>query len=145
MFAIDRAGLVGQDGPTSWSIRFSLSSLYPNIVIEHHQMKHLQTKFFPVTNMKALRQCVARDRVLSKINDAIEVRSDRRICVRGKYGNLELWNNIIRGDSGPTDATVVDMKWVKPLDTELIKEIASNYEKSVTIEDGSIAGELGAL
>ena len=84
-----------------------------------------------------------------KINDAVEE------CKIGQAEIVRKGNNtailsfgttlseaLIAGDK--TDATVVDMKWVKPLDTELIKEIASDYEKIVTIEDGSIAGGAGS-
>ena len=84
-----------------------------------------------------------------KINDAIEkckigqaeiVRKGKNTAILS-FGTI-LSEALIAGDN--TDATVVDMKWVKPLDTELIKEIASNYEKIVTIEDGSIAGGAGS-
>jgi 1-deoxy-D-xylulose-5-phosphate synthase len=46
--------------------------------------------------------------------------------------------------TGQLDATVVDMRWVKPLDSSIVIEIATRHELLVTLEDNSIAGGAGS-
>jgi 1-deoxy-D-xylulose-5-phosphate synthase len=43
-----------------------------------------------------------------------------------------------------TNATVVNMRWAKPLDTELLADVARRHEALVTLEEGSIAGGAGS-
>ena len=153
MFAIDRAGLVGQDGPTHHGA-FDLAYLrcIPNIVIgapsnesicrqmlfscyQHEgpaAVRYPRGSGIGIEIKDALEEC--------KIGHAEVVREGNNTAILS-FGTI-LSEALIAGDK--TDATVVDMKWVKPLDTELIKEIARNHEKIVTIEDGSIAGGAGS-
>jgi 1-deoxy-D-xylulose-5-phosphate synthase len=42
------------------------------------------------------------------------------------------------------NATVVNMRWVKPLDVELLAQIAQSHERLVTVEDGCIMGGAGS-
>ena len=42
------------------------------------------------------------------------------------------------------DATVVDMRWVKPLDAELLRALASQHECLITLEENAIAGGAGS-
>jgi 1-deoxy-D-xylulose-5-phosphate synthase len=42
------------------------------------------------------------------------------------------------------DATVVNMRWAKPLDTETLLQVAAEHEALVTLEEGSIAGGAGS-
>ncbi|MDO4970175.1 MAG: transketolase C-terminal domain-containing protein, partial [Comamonadaceae bacterium] len=42
------------------------------------------------------------------------------------------------------DATVANMRWVKPLDVELVRELAASHDVLVTLEEGCIAGGAGA-
>ena len=153
MFAIDRAGLVGQDGPTHHGA-FDLAYLrcIPNIVIGAPSNESICRQMLFSCYQHEGPAAVRYPRgsgIGVKINDAIEeckigqaeiVRKGKNTAILS-FGTI-LSEALIAGDN--TDATVVDMKWVKPLDTELIKEIASNYEKIVTIEDGSIAGGAGS-
>ena len=152
-FAIDRAGLVGQDGPTHHGA-FDLAYLrcIPNIVIgapsnesicrqmlfscyQHEgpaAVRYPRGSGIGVEIKDVIEEC--------KIGRAEVVREGNNTAILS-FGTI-LSEALIAGDK--TDATVVDMKWVKPLDTELIKEIAKNHEKIVTIEDGSIAGGAGS-
>ena len=153
MFAIDRAGLVGQDGPTHHGA-FDLAYLrcIPNMVIgapsNESICRQMLFSCYQYQGPAAVRYPRGSG-IGVKINDAVEeckighaeiVRKGNNTAILS-FGTT-LSEALIAGDK--TDATVVDMKWVKPLDTELIKEIVSNYEKIVTIEDGSIAGGAGS-
>jgi 1-deoxy-D-xylulose-5-phosphate synthase len=42
------------------------------------------------------------------------------------------------------DATVINMRWVKPLDTELLAQVARDHERIVTVEEGCIMGGAGS-
>ena len=42
------------------------------------------------------------------------------------------------------DATVVNMRWVKPLDVDLLRQVASSHEALVTLEEGAIMGGAGS-
>jgi 1-deoxy-D-xylulose-5-phosphate synthase len=42
------------------------------------------------------------------------------------------------------DATVVNMRWVKPLDVELLRQVAANHEALITIEEGAVMGGAGS-
>ena len=42
------------------------------------------------------------------------------------------------------DATVVNMRWAKPLDTELLAQVASEHERIVTLEEGAVMGGAGS-
>lgn len=152
-FAIDRAGLVGQDGPTHHGV-FDLAYLrcIPNIVIgapsDENICRQMLFSCYRYEGPAAVRYprgsgigVVIKDVIEEcKIGHAEVVREGNNTAILS-FGTI-LSEALIAGDK--TDATVVDMKWVKPLDTELIKEIAKNHEKIVTIEDGSIAGGAGS-
>ncbi|MDG1986982.1 MAG: 1-deoxy-D-xylulose-5-phosphate synthase [Halieaceae bacterium] len=152
-FAIDRAGLVGQDGPTHHGA-FDLAYLrcIPNIVIgapsNESICRQMLFSCYQYEGPAAVRYPRGSG-IGVEIKDVIEeckighaevVREGNNTAILS-FGTI-LSEALIAGEK--TDATVVDMKWVKPLDTELIKEIAKNYEKIVTIEDGSIAGGAGS-
>ena len=152
-FAIDRAGLVGQDGPTHHGA-FDLAYLrcIPNIVIgapsnesicrqmlftcyQHEgptAVRYPRGSGIGVDIKKEIDEC--------KIGRAQILREGNKTAILS-FGTI-LQEALKAGDK--TNATVVDMNWVKPLDTELIKKIALNYEKIVTVEDGSIAGGGGS-
>ena len=42
------------------------------------------------------------------------------------------------------DATVVNMRWVKPMDTDLLAQVAREHEQLVTVEEGSVMGGAGS-
>ena len=147
------AGMAGADGPTHHGA-FDLAYLrcIPNIVIgapsnesicrqmlfscyQHEgpaAVRYPRGSGIGIEIKDAIEEC--------KIGHAEVVREGNNTAILS-FGTI-LSEALIAGDK--TDATVVDMKWVKPLDTELIKEIARNHEKIVTIEDGSIAGGAGS-
>ncbi len=152
-FAIDRAGLVGQDGPTHHGA-FDLAYLrcIPNVVIGAPSNESICRKMlfacYQHEGPAAVRYPrgsgigveITKEIESCKIGEAEVLREGEKTAILS-FGTT-LSEALIAGDR--TNATVVDMKWVKPLDTELIKKIAANYEKIVTIEDGSIAGGAGS-
>ncbi len=152
IFAIDRAGLVGADGATHAGI-FDLSFLrcIPNIVImapsssiEMYKALNFSLNFNgPV--------CVRFPRGKSAIEDFITdasieigkgniVRTGKDIAIFA-FGNM--LEPALRA-SEKIDATVIDMRFVKPLDENLIIDTANSYKKLISIEDNTASGGAGS-
>ncbi len=151
-FAIDRAGLVGADGATHAGI-FDLSFLrcIPNIIIiapssslEMYKALNFAHKFDgPV--------CVRFPRGKSKVEEFVTestielgkgniVRTGKDIAIFA-FGNML---EIALEASEKINATVVDMRFVKPLDKALIIEIANHSKLLISIEDNTANGGAGS-
>ena len=153
LFAVDRAGIVGADGATH-SGNFDLSYLrcIPNIIImtpsnENDCYQMLSTGF------KHDGVCVVR----FPRGHGIGVQIDKKLnlLTLGKSKKLKSGNKIAILVFGPLletalevgkelDATVVDMKFVKPIDEQMIKNCSNNHDLIVTIEDNTILGGAGS-
>jgi len=152
LFAIDRAGLVGEDGPTHAGV-FDLSFLrcIPNIVLMAPSSclelyKALNTAFnidgpkcvrFPrgVSHMKKF---ISDDSI--EIGKANIVRDGAYIAIFS-FGSM-LDKALEAGES--LNATVIDMRFIKPLDEELIITISKSHAKLISIEDNASAGGAGS-
>jgi len=152
LFAIDRAGLVGEDGPTHAGV-FDLSFLrcIPNIVLmapssSIELYKTLNTAF----NIDGPK-CVRFPRGVSHMekfitDDVIEigkaniVRDGADIAIFS-FGSL-LDKALEAGES--LNATVIDMRFIKPLDEKLIFTISKSHSKLISIEDNASAGGAGS-
>ncbi|MEY6432133.1 1-deoxy-D-xylulose-5-phosphate synthase [Thioalkalicoccus limnaeus] len=152
-FAVDRAGQVGEDGPThAGSFDLSFCRPIPGLVImapgdedECHRL--LQTAFeYPgpalVRYPRGVGAGVAVDRQAGTvpIGRARRRREGRDIALLA-FGSL-VPAACAAGDE--LGATVIDMRFVKPLDEELILELAATHELLVTLEENTIAGGAGA-
>ena len=152
VFAIDRAGLVGADGATHAGV-FDLSFLrcIPNIVVmapssSLEMYKALNTAYklngpvcirFP--RGKSQIEEFTTDEII-ELGKANIIRTGRDIAIFA-FGNMldpaiEAGNEI--------DATVIDMRFIKPLDEKLITEIAQNNKKLISIEDNVSSGGGGS-
>ena len=67
------------------------------------------------------------------------------------YTQMDALCDVLIGDDGVIarvaehiDATVANMRWVKPLDVGLVRELAASHDVLVTLEEGCIAGGAGA-
>ena len=151
--AIDRAGLVGQDGPTHHGT-FDLSYLrcIPNMVIgapsdENQCRKMLQSAWLhdgpaAVRYPRGEGVGVAIDSELStiEIGKANVVREGGGVAILN-FGVL-LDQALAAGEA--LDATVVDMRWVKPLDEAVILNLAAQHQYLITFEENAIAGGAGS-
>ena len=152
VFAIDRAGLVGADGATHAGV-FDLSFLrcIPNIVViapssSLEMYKALNTAYklngpvcirFPRGKSKV--EEFTTDEII-ELGKANVIRTGHDIAIFA-FGNMldpaiEAGNEI--------DATVIDMRFIKPLDEKLITEIAQNNKKLISIEDNVSSGGGGS-
>ncbi|MFQ2254491.1 1-deoxy-D-xylulose-5-phosphate synthase [Aeromonas hydrophila] len=153
LFAIDRAGLVGADGPTHQGA-FDISFLrtVPNMVImtpsdENECRQMLYTGY----------QCngPAAVRYPRGSGTGIQVESEMQVLALGK-------GRIVRQGKGTAilafgtllqqakaaaealDATLVDMRFVKPMDEALVRSLAATHDQFVTLEDNAIMGGAGS-
>ena len=155
LFALDRAGLVGLDGATHQGA-FDLSFIrcIPNMVImapsdEKMAWQMLNTGYH-YNGPAAVRypRGTGTGAFYDKNHDDIKigksltvVDSDQKDVVILSFGTV-LDDAIQSGEK--FNARVVDMRFVKPLDHNLIEEISQDYKLIVTIEDNVIAGGAGS-
>jgi 1-deoxy-D-xylulose-5-phosphate synthase len=152
-FAIDRAGLVGQDGPTHHGA-FDLSYLrcIPNMVIgapsDENECRQMLYTAYDYAGPAAIRYprgngpgaLIAHEMTALEIGKAVTVREGRQVAILA-FGTV-LAAAMKAGEA--LDATVVDMRWVKPLDEELVLALAASCELLVTVEDNAVAGGAGS-
>ncbi|MDC0127127.1 1-deoxy-D-xylulose-5-phosphate synthase [Methylophilaceae bacterium] len=153
LFAIDRAGIVGADGATH-SGNFDISYLrcIPNIIImtpsnenECYQMLKTGFKYDGI--------CIVR----FPRGNGIGTHIDKKLNLLpiGKSEKIRAGENIVIFAFGPLlktalevaeelNATLIDMKFVKPIDEKMIKKCVNNHNVAVTIEDNAILGGAGS-
>ncbi len=160
VFAMDRAGLVGDDGPTHHGA-FDIAYMrpLPNLVMmaprdEAALVDMLHTSLVYDDGPVALRYPRGNGLgvPLPTAPTAIEIgtgevltRGDGRVALLGYGTGVGLAQGAAQllADQG-VSATVADARFAKPLDTELINELAAEHELLVTLEEGVLAGGFGA-
>ncbi len=160
VFALDRAGLVGADGAThAGNYDIAFTRCIPNMSVacpadERETRQLLSTAYeqnHPVT-VRYPRGSGAGVAPLETL-DALpfgkgEIRRQAQPAVAGKpriailaFGAL-LYPALQVGEQ--INATVANMRWAKPLDTELLQQLAQTHDALVTVEDGCIMGGAGS-
>ena len=153
VFALDRAGLVGADGAThagAYDIPFL--RCIPNMSIacpaDERECRMLLSSAYEQNHPVAVRYPrgagagVAPEAGLQSLPFAkAEVRRDGKGIAILAFGTL-LYPAIQAAEK--LNATVVNMRWAKPLDVELLLKIASTHDALVTVEEGAIMGGAGS-
>jgi len=150
--ALDRAGLV-EDGPTHAGI-FDLSFLrcIPNLLVmapaDENETRLLLNTAYAHPGPAAVRYPRGRGPgvAITADQDTVEIGRGRRLREGSQVALLAFGSRVhpalAAGES--LDATVVDMRFVKPLDTQLIDDLAASHELLVTVEENVVAGGAGA-
>ena len=157
VFALDRAGLVGADGAThagAYDIPFL--RCIPNMSIacpaDENECRQLLTTAFEQNHPVAVRYPrgagagVAVETTLNALPFAkaeirrMTAKQSKRFAILA-FGTL-LQPALVAAEK--LDATVVNMRWAKPLDVFMLKEIASSHDALVTVEEGAIMGGAGS-
>ena len=153
VFALDRAGLVGPDGPThAGMFDIAYTRCIPNMSVacpadENECRQLLSTAYAhdgPVTVRypRGAGVGVPVDEDLSSLPFAqAQVRREGQGLAILAFGPL-LYEAIKAGES--LNATVINMRWAKPLDLETLRQAALTHERFVTIEDGARMGGAGS-
>jgi len=153
LFAIDRAGFVGNDGATHDGI-FDLSYLrcIPNLVVmtpsDEEECRRMLSTGLAHDGPSAVRYPRGTGRGIQPSGDDLPLEIGRGVVRReGRgvallaFGSL-LGNALEVGDS--LDATVADMRFVKPLDNDLVDRLAASHDLLVTLEENVVAGGAGS-
>ena len=154
-FAIDRAGLVGADGPThAGSFDITYLTTLPNFVVmaasdEGELVKMINTSVeindrpsafrYPRGNGVGVQLPTIKE--VLKIGKARIIKEGKKVALLNFGTRLEECKKASEKlfDKG-IECTIVDARFAKPLDEKLIMEIATNHEVLITIEEGSIGG-----
>ena len=152
-FAIDRAGLVGADGETHHGIYdISFMRILPNIVImtpsnEKEMLMMLNT------GLNHRGPCAIRyPRGNTQVNNITMTDNElaigkSQIMFKGQKIAVLVFGQLIRDVaeiSKKLSLTLVDMRFVKPLDKDIIDELSTTHEHLITIEDNVITGGAGS-
>ncbi|WP_437882457.1 1-deoxy-D-xylulose-5-phosphate synthase [Pseudomonas sp. LRF_L74] len=153
LFAIDRAGLVGEDGPThAGSFDLSYLRCIPGMLVmtpsDENELRQMLSTGYHYQGPAAVRYPrgsgpnAAIDPQLEgiEIGKGVIRRAGSKVALLA-FG-VQLSEALKVGET--LDATVVDMRFVKPLDESLVRELAANHELLVTIEENTIMGGAGA-
>ena len=152
-FALDRAGIVGEDGPThSGNFDISFMRCIPNIVIatpsDENEMRVLLNSCYEYKGPAAIRypRGSGKGAEIKKELSAIEIVKGRKIRDGEEACILNFGVLIDRAEeiANELNLGLYDMRFVKPLDHELINNLVHKYSKIVTLEDHTIIGGAGS-
>ncbi len=153
LFAIDRAGLVGEDGPThAGSFDISYLRCIPGMLVmtpsDEDELRKLLTTGYLFDGPAAVRypRGSGPDHPIDPDLQPVEIGKG---VIRRRGGRVAL---LVFGVqlaeamkvAESLDATVVDMRFVKPLDEALVRELAGSHELLVTIEENAVMGGAGS-
>ena len=152
-FAIDRAGLVGQDGPTHHGT-FDLSYLrcIPHMVIgapsDENECRQMLYTAYQHPGPAAVRYPrgtgpnadICSEMVSMEIGKSVTLKEGNRVAILN-FGTLL---PAAREAAETLGATLVDMRWVKPMDITRLLELAHSHELLVTVEENAVAGGAGS-
>ena len=153
LFAMDRSGLVGEDGAThAGAYDLSYLRCIPNMIImapsDENETRQLLYTGYQFNGPAAVRypRGTGTGAVIDKTMTALPIgkglmkREGSKVAILN-FGTL-LGSALQAGEQ--LDATLVDMRFVKPLDKEMILSLANSHELLVTLEENSIAGGAGS-
>ena len=153
LFALDRAGLVGADGPThNGSYDISFMRCLPNMTImapaDENECRQMLYTGYMLGTPAAVRYPrgtgpgvpVEDEMQLIPVGKASLCRSGQRLAILA-FGTM-LTPALEVGES--LNATVVNMRFVKPLDEALVLELARTHDLLVTVEENVVAGGAGS-
>ena len=153
LFAIDRGGIVGADGPThQGAFDFSYLRCIPNMVImapsdENECRLMLHTGYHYNDGPAAVRY--PRGNGTGAAFTPLAPLAIGKGVVRRQGGKIAILNfgtllPEAEAVAGQLNATLVDMRFVKPLDEALITELAASHDSLVTLEENTIMGGAGS-
>ncbi|EPN26876.1 1-deoxy-D-xylulose-5-phosphate synthase [Pseudomonas syringae pv. actinidiae ICMP 19070] len=153
LFAIDRAGLVGEDGPThAGSFDLSYLRCIPGIVVmtpsDENELRKLLSTGYLHTGPAAVRypRGTGPNAVIEANLDPVEIgkgvvrRQGQGVAILA-FG-VQLAEALVVAEK--LNATVIDMRFVKPLDEALVRETAASHQLLVTLEENAVMGGAGA-
>ena len=160
VFCLDRAGLVGEDGPTHHGV-FDLAYLrsIPHLTVaspmnEHELRKLMYTAQLPDIGPFAIRyprgrgvlvdwKCPLEEVQIGK-GRKLKEGKDIAVLTLGPIGNEAIKAIAYAEAKSGKSIAHYDLRFLKPLDEEMLDEIGKNFQFIVTIEDGVLKGGMGS-
>lgn len=162
VFCLDRAGLVGEDGPTHHGV-FDIAALrpVPNLTLcspmdERELRRMMYTAQLPGKGTVVIRyprgkgvcgedwQCPLEEIPVGKAR-CISQGKDVAVLSYGPIGNdVQKAVNELKEEGCPLSVAHYDMRFCKPLDTELLVDVSARFKRVVTVEDAQRAGGFGS-
>ena len=153
LFAIDRAGLVGEDGAThAGSFDLSYLRCIPNLVVmapsDENELRQMLYTGFQHQGPACVRYprgtgpgaAIEKDMTLLEIGKARSILKGTSIAILAFGSLLEPAKKAAKA----LGATLIDMRFIKPLDTQLIEHLSTSHDLLVTLEENVVAGGAGS-
>ncbi|MBX9811073.1 MAG: 1-deoxy-D-xylulose-5-phosphate synthase [Burkholderiales bacterium] len=160
VFAIDRAGLVGADGAThNGSFDLSYLRCLPNMTVmtpsDENECRQMLYTAFRMNTPAAVRYPrgtgpgveIRKEMQALPIGKGEIRRTGKKIALLSKRIAILAFGSMVKPGldaAEELDATVANMRFVKPLDEELIAELAASHDLLVTIEENVVMGGAGS-
>ena len=153
LFALDRAGLVGPDGPThAGSFDYSYLSCIPNMLImapaDENECRQMLTTGFLHEGPAAVRYPRGKGpgATVKAELDPLTI-GKAEIRHQGSRIAILAWGSMVTpalSAGKQLNATVVNMRFIKPIDEQLLLELAKSHDVLVTVEENVISGGAGS-
>ena len=153
VFAIDRAGLVGADGPThAGSFDLTYLRCIPNMTVmtpsDENECRQMLYTAFQMDSPSAVRYPRGTGIGVTPIKEMKALKIGLgEICRKGEKIAILAFGSMLKPSleaAEELNATVANMRFVKPLDDDLILSLAENHDLLVTIEENTIMGGAGS-
>ncbi|HEY5716872.1 MAG TPA: 1-deoxy-D-xylulose-5-phosphate synthase, partial [Motiliproteus sp.] len=153
LFAIDRAGLVGEDGPTHHgSFDISFLRCIPNLLLmtpsDEAEAERLLSTGYHYAGTACVRYPRGKGPGAERRADSQPIAvGESRLLRQGKRAAVLNFGPLLpraRAAAEALDLTLVDMRFVKPLDVQRIRELAATHRLLVTLEENALCGGAGS-
>lgn len=153
LFAIDRAGLVGPDGPThAGNFDYSFLRCVPNMLImapaDENECRQMLTTGYNYEGPASVRYPRGKG-PCTAVNPELTELEIGKAEIRHKGGRLAIlaWGSMVTPGlvvAKKLGATLINMRFIKPIDADMILEMAKTHDVLVTIEENVLAGGAGS-
>ncbi|MFB9243323.1 1-deoxy-D-xylulose-5-phosphate synthase [Massilia antarctica] len=153
LFALDRAGLVGADGAThAGNYDIAYLRCIPNMVVmaasDENECRRMLTTGYQYKGPAAVRYprgagigaVIEKELTTLPIGKGEIKREGKSVAILA-FGSM-VARSVVAGEE--LDATVANMRFIKPLDVELVKRLAQEHDYLVTVEEGAVMGGAGS-
>ncbi|NHZ42335.1 MULTISPECIES: 1-deoxy-D-xylulose-5-phosphate synthase [Massilia] len=153
LFALDRAGLVGADGAThAGNYDVSYLRCIPNMVVmaasDENECRQMLSTGYQYNGPAAVRYprgagigaVIEKELTTLPIGKGEIKRQGASVAIMA-FGSM-VARSVVAGEE--LNATVANMRFIKPLDVELVKQLAQDHDYLVTVEEGAVMGGAGS-
>lgn len=151
--AVDRAGIVGPDGPTHQGIfDIAFSRCIPNLTImcpsDSKEQYLLLNTAYKLNKPALIRYSRDGDDVALNelsLDDTVQIGKAKTVMTGSKVAILCFGSLLssVKDVCKRNDTTLIDMRFIKPLDEECIKSVVMNHDTVITLEEGVVMGGIG--